>query len=380
MKKTSIFLLCFLFLLIPFISIRTQETNEIPSKASITATKVTSPKNKNFYKIGEIIEINESIDGDVIVMAQKLKINAPVAGDVLAIAEEIEINNDIEGDLRIAGKNIIINGKIKKNTNIFSANTEIGENAILEKDLLIFGQNIINKGIIKGNLNASADGKIELKNTIEGDADIKLGDTGKLIISPNSSINGNLSYTSSEEANIADGAIIKGEKKHINPEDIKEEKKVNWFWKLIALFSMLALGMVAIMIDKKNTMSAVEEIIKHSNKSLLFGILYIICIPVISIALLCTLIGIPISLMLLAIFFIILYISQVFASIAIGKMLTKKYKISDINAMIIGVLVFTILVSLPWIGGAFRLLAILIGMGAIINTKRQLLRENNLVK
>ncbi|MFH1192360.1 MAG: polymer-forming cytoskeletal protein [bacterium] len=383
MQKKSILLLCSLFLLMPFISIRAQETYKIPAEKSITATtaeKTAAPSNKNFYRAGAIIEINEPVNGDVIVMAQKLKINAPVSGDVIAIAEEIKINNDIEGDLRIAGKNVIINGKIKKNANIFSVNTEIGKTAMLEKDLLIYGQTILNNGIIKGDLNASADKKFELKNAIEGNADIKLGDTGKLIICPNSSINGNLSYTSIKEADIADGAIINGEKKHINPEDAKQKTSINWFWKLIALFSMLALGMVVIMIDKKNTMSAAGEIIKHSNKSLLFGILYIISIPAISIALLFTLIGIPISIILLAIFFILLYASQVFASIALGKILTKKYKISDINAMIIGVLVFTILVSLPWIGDAIKLLAILIGLGAIINTKRMMLKESNSVK
>ncbi len=382
MKKKSILLLCSLFLVMP-ISTRAQETNKIPAEKSITATtteKIAAPSNKNFYQTGAIIEINKAIDGDVIVIAQKLKINSPISGDVLAIAEEIEINNDIEGDLRVAGKNVKINGKIKENTNIFSIATEIGENAVLEKDALIFGQDIINNGIIKGDLNASADEKFELKNTVEGDADIKLGDTGKLIVYPDSSVNGNLSYTSALEADIADGAIIKGEKKHINPEDTKQEKNINWLGKLIALFSMLALGMVVIMIDEKNTMSAAGEIIKHSNKSLLFGVLYIISIPAISIALFFTLIGIPISIILLAIFFIILYASQVFVSIALGKILTKKYKISDINAMIIGVIAFTVLVSLPWIGGAIRLLAIVIGLGAIINTKRILIKENNSVK
>lgn len=325
-----------------------------------------------FFKAGNSIKIDQEIDGDVIVAAQELIINSKIRGDVLAVAENMEINGEVDGDVRVMARNLVINGKIGKNTNIFAIDAKIGKDAVLEKDLLISSQLFKSEAIIKGDIKGAMQAA-ELGNTINGNIDIKLND-GKLIVYPETKVGGHLNYTAKQDADIGDGVSAEGGVKKIEPKAVPKSS-INYFGKIVALFGMIALGMAVLIIDKKNTMRAVDEIIKHPNKSVLYGLLYFIIVPVIAIILVFTLIGVPIALILLALYFILLYAAQVFSGIAIGKMILKSKK--EIWSMVFGMTVLIIFTSLPFIGPAFKLIAIFIGAGAIVNTKKNILKEQN---
>lgn len=331
----------------------------------------------NFYKISEeTVTIDQEIDGDVMVIAKELKINSPVKGDVLAIGRNIEINGEVEGDVRIAGEKTVILSKVGKGVNILAGEAEFGENSQIGKNVLIYADNFKNKGIIKGNIDGKM-GIAELGNLIEGNINIKLNENGNLIVYPQTTINGNLTYTATKNATIDNNAVIKGQINHL--EAATTDNRPNIFGKIISLFSMIALGMVAIIIDKKNTLRAVNELLNSPAKSILYGIAYFILIPVVSLILIFTIIGAPIALILMALYFIILYVAQIFAGIAIGNLFFEKTKIktNEIWIMAFGMIILVTAVSLPIIGFSFRMIFIFLGMGAIINTKRNILKEIN---
>jgi len=328
-----------------------------------------------FFEVRETIKINQEIAGDVIVMAKTLEINAKVNGDVIAVAESININADIEGNLRVACKNITIISKISKNVNIIAIDIDVAKNAVLEKDVLVYSKLFQNSGTIKGNINLTGE-NIEIGNSVEGNTNIKIRKGGKLIIRPDTNIEKNLSYTATEKINISDSVKIGGEIIY-KEAPLEKRKSINVFGKLVSLFGMIALGMIVIIIDRKNTMRASGNIIKKPSSNMLWGSLYFIAIPAISFILLFTIIGIPIALILFSLYLILLYVAQVFTGIAIGSAFFKKNINNDILKMSLGLLILMTLTSLPAIGFALRLIAIFIGMGAIINTKKEMLKKEN---
>ncbi|MFC1613222.1 hypothetical protein ACFL23_02720 [Patescibacteria group bacterium] len=343
-----------------------------------------------FFRIGEDLQIDNDVNGDVIVIAKSLTINGNINGDVIAVvAETIEINGIVSGDVRIATKNIILNSKIGRNINAFSVNLQLGKDAIAGGDILMSSNYFKNEGIIEGSIKGNIE-NVEISNLIGGDVDIDLGDKGKLDIAPNTVIQGSLFYSASQEAVIDNTVVIHGETKYEIVEDkLVNVSSINIFAKLVTLFGMLVVGMVLLAIFKKRINQPIEEIKKHPTKSLLWGIGYLIFIPIISFLLMFTIIGIPIALIILAIYFILLYVSQVFCGIVIGKLVTRKggiplnssgdeQKEKSLNKgkgkegiafwqMAVGMFIFIVIVSLPVVGPSFRLLAILLGMGAIIN-------------
>ena len=101
-----------------------------------------------------------------------------------------------------------------------------------------------------------------------------------------------------------------------------------------------------------------------------WGIIALLLTPIIVVILLITIIGIPLSLILLALWLVALCLSKILAGILVGRSLLNNYwpkkKDSLISAMIIGIVIAYLIFSLPIIGGFISLLAMLWGLGGIM--------------
>ena len=102
--------------------------------------------------------------------------------------------------------------------------------------------------------------------------------------------------------------------------------------------------------------------------------------PLLIFILVLTIIGFPLAVILGVAYFIILYISQVIAGIALGFFAVslfagRNYRGSLMWPMILGMILFVTLTSLPFLGWTLKSILIFWGFGALIEAKRELLKE-----
>lgn len=372
-KKNLIIVLIIFTSLIPFKTSIAQEKDNgavLDNLDNKETKQEVNANQKTFFIFKEYVKIDDSINDDVIAIAKKIEINGSVKGDVLAIAEEIKINGDVMGNVRIISRNIHINSKIKKNVNILGMDAQISGTAEIGGNILFSISKFSSNGIIKGSLKGFAQ-NFEIGNLVEGDIDVTIAKNGRVSLLPGTTIRGNLFYSSPREAMVGENATVLGQINHSRSSEKAGSKKINLFNlfnKIISLFSLLAVGLVLLSIFKQSVRKMNEKVLNESAKCFLWGALFIIFIPIISILLMLTIIGLPLALILLALYAVILYVSQVLAGIALGRILFVKLKkpLSDLGEMILGMLLFTLLVSLPIIGAPLRILGILWGTGAIV--------------
>ena len=108
-------------------------------------------------------------------------------------------------------------------------------------------------------------------------------------------------------------------------------------------------------------------------KCLLYGFITLIMVPIAAIMIAFTLIGIPIALIILLLYVLAVYLSKVFAALYLGKLIIPKSK-GRIAPMALGVAAYLLLANLPFIGGLAKMLALLLGLGALavrIFTKKE---------
>ena len=99
------------------------------------------------------------------------------------------------------------------------------------------------------------------------------------------------------------------------------------------------------------------------------GLIALIIIPMVSIILLCTIIGIRLGFVLLLLYIIMLLIAILYASLICGNLiLTKLFKSNDNSylSIAIGVIVIKLVSIVPVIGSLVYFLVILYGMGKSI--------------
>jgi hypothetical protein len=102
--------------------------------------------------------------------------------------------------------------------------------------------------------------------------------------------------------------------------------------------------------------------------SLLYGLLILIVMPILSILLMVTIVGLPLGLIMLLAYFSLLYIAKVIAGLSIGSALIgrkEKGAGSQILSLFLGLLILELVALIPIVGGLLGFVMLVVGLGAI---------------
>ena len=111
-----------------------------------------------------------------------------------------------------------------------------------------------------------------------------------------------------------------------------------------------------------------DQFMLHPLKTLGFGTLGVVFLPIVAILLMVTIIGIPLSLILLAFYGVALYISKIILSVYLSRFVQNRLNGSNTQAFwlfLLALVLLTGLGALPIVGLVIRLLTISLGVGAI---------------
>jgi hypothetical protein len=325
----------------------------------------------SFYAVGSNINIEGVINGDLICAGDNLSIKGIVEGSVICAAGTINIDGGIKGNARLLGQSININGNIDKNLNALGASIVINSNADIGKEALLAGASADIKGRVNGDLHGALE-KLFISGKIDKNVKMRLGgkSAAPLIISETALIDGNLHYTASAKGEISDKAQIGGETGFTLLEARKNKSWVLGSLGLIfSIFAALTVGMVLISLFKEQTRAITDKMIGEINRSIFTGFAIMFLTPIICMLLLFTIIGLPLSIIILSLWLIALYFGKILAGIMIGRSIIEKFwatnKDSIIWSMILGIIIFWILGSLPILGWLISLAGICWGLGGI---------------
>lgn len=331
----------------------------------------------NLYAVGANLTIEGKVTGDVICAGQSINISGEVAGDVICAGQSLNLNGQIGGNLRVVGDTINFGGQTERNGMILGATVVASASSSIGWDLLAVGNIFELRGDIGRDLYGGV-AKANLTGRIGKNVNLHFGQsnqkTAPLTIGPNARINGQIKYTSEKDAVIENGAVIGGEVVHNRPKiAAKKPNYLNlaWWWgNIISVFSALVIGLVLISLWRAPIIKIIDLMLNKIGAAFGWGILALLLTPPLAIILLITIIGIPLSLILLALWLIALYVSNVFVGILVGRSLLNnflpKQKDSLILAMVIGVVLSYLFFSLPIIGLSLSLVAMIWGLGGIM--------------
>lgn len=370
--------------------------------ASITDSKVLTQKdiyigsdetiNDNFIGFGETININGPVNGDVIVAGATISIDSIVQGDVIAAGNTITIKGEVLGNVRVAGNTVDLDATIGKNTNVFAQSFSTTPSNSIGWSLS-YGVSTINlKGAVGGHVDGGANTSYIAAN-VGGNANIySTEENGKISLTEKAVIGGNFTYSSITDPTISELAVIEGDiiKKDPIIQPINKSEFFRFlglsgvFFKIISIFGLFVVGLITISILKKDSVKIIDYMQKEPAKSFGWGLVFLILVPIICFILLFTVIGIPLSVIVMAMYLVLLYVSKVFVGLFIGRWALLNFKgkkkdksFSLLLAMIIGIIFFYVVTSIPVIGWFINIIAVIWAFGAIIEIKRHYLAESN---
>lgn len=318
----------------------------------------------DLFKADDSITVNEDMNGTGFVAGNIVDVNSKVNGILFAAGNEVKVAGKSDYAF-IAGNIIKVNEHYFKDGFIAGSNIEI-ESTTIERDLYVAGQNITINTNVGRNVFAAGK-KIVINGRVNGNV-TAYGD--EVIVEDNAVITGTLTYSEDSKLTISDTATVGNKLAEKNVDIDLTVKKPKFISKvldsLLGLSNLLLVGLL-IMLFMPKTFEKVSEMKSNSIlKNLGFGFLTLIAVPIVSIVLLLTMVGISTSLLTILFYFAGIYLSGVFASyyfanMALGKKLNNKYLL-----FIIGAVVIAILKLIPFIGVLVSICSLLVGLGIMV--------------
>jgi hypothetical protein len=334
----------------------------------------------NYFKAANLIDVSGTLEKDAVLFGNSITIDGNIKGDLFCLTNDLRINGTIDGNVRCAAQNIIINGKVAKNANLVGTSVSLGDSSEVGWELLAAGSLIDVNGKVGGNTNL-AGAKVTVNNEINGWLFANV-EGGVLELGDNAKINGTVSYTAdkSEVLQASSGAQVMGETK-FNLVDKSERMAKNWQDKLSAfiwsLLGNLIIAIIIIAIAPKFLQKVGEHITKNFGKDFGFGLLFLFATPIACLIAAVTVIGLPLSIISLVLYFILFYLGKIFFGLAVAYWAGKLFKFKTDNlwlAVLLGLIAVLVFKQIPVIGWIVSLVAMASGFGGFLFVKKEELK------
>lgn len=335
----------------------------------------------------ESVVIDEVVSADLFTAGNTVSINEAVEGDVFAAANSIRVDDHVVGSLRMGGNSITINGSVGGNALLFANTVHITKDAVIHGHANIYADTIIIDGTIKRTLSIGGNTVIlngTTKDAVEvNSASITIGSQAVLENETTIPKNGTLKINEGAEGTDYISYSERSVNKKNGFTDSQKHKQKLHSW-LKWYFFMTIIGIIVILIWPTSIRNLTKVVEKHPMQTWQRGLLFFFIVPAIALCLLFTIIGIPISLLLMLFYTILLGLGRLFAGLLIGKHIVNEKRLKDdkkqlILEFLVGSFVLSVITSIPWVGWLFCIVASVWGAGGIllaIKMEKKKKREN----
>lgn len=317
----------------------------------------------DFYGAASDISLSGNAENDVYLLGGTVTVNAPVAEDLTVLGGVVQVHGEIGDDIRIVGGEVTIAKPVKGDVVVLGSKLTILSTATIEGDLLFYGESLSVEGGVMGSIHGVAE-TIRINELVGGDVSVtaftrfSLGDAAK--------IQGTLSYKGSTELERAPDAEVVGEI-HRLPFTAEETPPLIEFLTfefLILLFAALALYVLA--------RAWVIRIVENTDHSFgmygLIGLCIFLSLPVVSIVLMVSVVGILLGIMLLLTYIIMLIVAFILGGALVGLFIGRTvFHQKQLSALSFGMGVGVLLLIgfIPHIGGFLVFACMMVALGKI---------------
>src|SRR5207302_1136322 len=240
---------------------------------------------------------------------------------------------------------------------LLAAGNNVRMEGVVNGDLLVFARTLEVRGTVKG---AEVSGSVGRDLTMAG---------GSLTLPSTARVGGNLTARVRHLKNveIADGATIAG-KRDIQVRVRKSQftRPRFYFYQAIWLAAAMLVGWLGLVLVP-GFFEACTQAVGSGWRSFGLGFGTLVVVPVTIIVAAITLVGIPVSFMLLAMYLTAIYLAKIWVGAFLGRALLKPAKVTkrdSLLGLLVGLLILGIVGFVPYLGGLIRLVVLCLGLGA----------------
>jgi cytoskeletal protein CcmA (bactofilin family) len=338
---------------------------------------ITKRMGADHVGVGGEVNLTAEVAGDAFLAGGRVTTAAEVKGDLVAAGGEVSIGGGVGDDLYAAGGQVQVDAIVTGNARVAGGDVTVGPATVIAGALTAKGGRVRFEGNAHQYLRASG-GSVFIDGVVQGDAEV---DAEEITIGPNTRITGKLVARSPRQPEIPAGAQIVGgveysqaEVGHVisahETETGSVEHGIGSFLWMLGVFVAGALFMVAF---PAYSTRAAKWIGQEPLRSLGLGFVILVSLPVLTVLLLFTIVGIPLALIVLMLYLLLLFLGWVTAAMFVGQKLLGLLR-SDgpettarrLLALLAAVVALWLVGFVPVLGFWVKFAALLLGIGALV--------------
>lgn len=347
-----------------------------PATHTHAAEQSTITLGDDLFVSGRHVVVRQGAAGDMIVAGGDVQVQAPAAGDLVAAGRVVQFTNTARQDAYLAGSEVTVAGTVERNARLAGGTVIVAAPARIDGNISVAGGEVTIAGTVGGYVQAMG-GRIFINGPVGGDVQLA---GGEVLLGPQANIAGIVRYRSEEDIEQHPSARVAGGVQRLAAPDEEGDGALGWLGGIWGIGLMiLAAVLVAVLpgFTRRSSQAATTRL----GPTLLIGLAAVVFIPLLLFAALITVVGIPLALALLLIYLLLLLLGFVVAGIALGDVALrrlppeKREKVAwrSLGAAI-AVAVLVLVTFIPVVGGIVALLALVVGIGAMVTQLRT--REN----
>jgi hypothetical protein len=325
----------------------------------------------DLYVAGREVDVDAEVRGDVIAAGGRVTVGRAVRGDVNAAGGTVRLVGRVADDARVAGGEVTIEAQVADDLVAAGGRVRLAPGASVGGRVRVAGGEVDLAGRAGRDVLAAA-GTLRIGGQVAGDVQAAAGD---IVVLPGARIAGRFDYWSARPARIDPSARIDGPITQHQPEvgerAARAARQAGTAARIVAFLGLLVAGVVLYLLLPRFTVAAAATIGSDPWKSLGLGFALLVATPVAVVLLLVTVIGIPLGLALLALYFVLLLVGFLMAAFFLSDLGLRAvhWRTPPSGGMrllfFLAALVVLWLVRLvPFLGGWVLFVALLLGVGA----------------
>jgi cytoskeletal protein CcmA (bactofilin family) len=333
------------------------------------------------------VERGTTIDDDLYLSGGRARIAGEVTGDLVAAVGDLDVTGELGGSLNAAVGTADLRGPVGRSVRVTAG--EVTVRSTVGGDLVVLGGAVtVERGAtVRGDV-VAAGGDVDVLGTVVGDVRGSAGEVtiegrvggdvrvsaDRFQVAPQARIDGDLRFRSDDHS-ISPNATVGGTRTELGP-----RRYLPWVelpgslgFALVRLLAGLIAGAVVVLLLPRAAARVADGVRREPLASLLAGLILAVFVPVGVVALLATVVGIPIALIGAALFAAGLYLSQVVVGLALGRaILPKSWDTAgrgyNLLAMTLGVIALAALrlIPVPFLGTGIAAVTAVFGLGALV--------------
>jgi len=337
------------------------------------------PSDKDIYAAGRDVELLAPTTGDAVLAGQRVTVDGAVSEDLIAAGEIVLVRASIGDDVRAAGREVSLESSAGGHVVAAGQHVSIGSGASVGDWAWLAGERVVIRGSIGQELRAAGQ-QVVIAGSVAGDADVA---AERIVVESGAVIGGDLIVRGRHEAEISDGAEIRGQviTKDL-PEQFREgDEALGFPGTLFISVSVLVALLVFYWLFPQFMQRSAKVLTGEPLKALGAGFVVLLVTPLLAIALIAIGIGFLLGLPLAAVYLVTLLTGYLVGLFTLGDFVARRVGFDVATAgrrvlvVVLSIAAVALISLIPVVGPLALFALCLAGIGACLLTGYRVYRE-----